>query len=121
MMWSVAALHVHRCTRIKLHDKATDKHMYKGSDEFTSEEAIKISAKRGLNIARNTVFETTDFKLCQIDDPRRWIISRFRVQAFECIKRNGIWKPHDLGKQYAIFTSDGRHFKGVCKDVSWPS
>ncbi len=98
---------MYECTCTKLQDKTIVKHIYKGRDKFTSDEAIKISAKRGLSITRNTVFETTRFKLCRIKDPPNLrdlqksylIISRFRVQAFQCIKnRKGIWEAHDLGK-----------------------
>jgi len=125
------ALHVYECTCTKLQYKAIVKHIYKERGKFTSEEAMVILAKRGLNITRNTVFETTRFKLCRIndapnlDDPLKsyLIISRFRVQAFECIKnRNGIWEAHDLGKIYAIFTSDGYYFTGLFyKSITWPS
>jgi hypothetical protein len=130
-MMSFEALHVYEFTCTKLQDKTIAKHIFKGRGKFTYEEAIKISAKRGLSITRNTVFETTRFKLCRINDPPNvrdlpksyLIISRFWVQAFECIKnRNGIWKAHDLGKLYAIFTSDGYHFTGLFyKSISWPN
>ncbi len=96
---SFEALLVYECTCTKLQDKTIVKHIFKGRDKFTSEEAIKILAKRGLNITHNTVFETTRFKLRRIKDPPNLrdlqksylIISRFRVQAFQCIKnKNGI-------------------------------